>query len=1320
MARRNAGTSRRRKSVQQGLTYLQEASADAIPVTKTASSADYVSFVTEWLHRDVNQEKKEPPPRRVSILALLSYSTVKERWLMVLGVIMATISGLTLPAWLVLLAMSLDKFSNIYVLIEQIGGNGLYDFLLKELNQLAIGFVCVGFVSLISGSSYVALWTYSGEKQTLRIQKAFVRAALQQDAAWFDTYDREEMPTRMGTSMVNIQAAIGRQMVDTYSMCISASGSLAVALVLNTPLALIMLLVVPFVGIVVGIFSCWTRSISRNAQSHLAKAGTLATEVVHGIKTITALCAQAWALATYESKVRDAQKCSIRSSFLSTFLVGITGMMFYITYTMAFIIGTEQVSNDASMISFVTCLFDSSPNCRVTGASVMCCIYGVILCVTYFGLMGPGIAAINMGRQAASEIFDTLERKPEINDESGEEIENLKGHIEWDQVFFAYPSRPKKMVFSNLSLQAKPGESLALVGPSGSGKSTIARLLLRFYDPLVGEIRVDGKPLDKLTPSWWRDQVGYVAQEPILFPGSIRYNIAVGKPGATEEDVIAAAKAACAHDFITELPDGYDTLYSGTSLLSGGQLQRIAIARAIIKNPTLLLLDEATSALDSTSEQHVQQALANVRKVKSMTTIMVAHRLSTVIGCDQIAVIADGSIAELGTHRSLMEQNGIYFALCFSQGITADTKALELTDEPKPIVEEALVSKDTDTSGGDIEEAIRGSVKAEDAATEEEDEPEQEELASFSRMWKYTKADSLYTMIGLLGSIIVGALSPAESILTANIVANFYTVEPRDMLEANRKWILSFLIFALASFVGHAMIGCGLSVAGNRLTRRLRLLAFNSIIRRNMGWFDRPEHSTGELIARLGADAETAAAITGIKLGYRLRVTTSLITGVTIAMIYEWKIGLTALACVPLIMLASLVQAIFLRKRFVVKAEGMSPATILEQGLRGISSVQAYNLQETVGNDYAVALQPESDGKVKQGVVAGITFGFSQFAIFCSFAIVFYVGSILLVNQQVDFLGFFVPVLAVMFGALGASQVSTDFKAKQDGMAAAARIFLLVDEPLDESDPFSDKGEKPDHLDGSIAFNKVHFAYPTRPDNEIFYKSDLGDGLSLDIAAKESVAFVGKSGCGKSTAEALALRFYEATEGQVLVDGHMIQDLNVAWLRQHIGYVGQQPILFSGSVRDNILLGKPDATEEEVVEAAKAANAHEFVEKLADGYGTDIGTGGSTLSGGQKQRLAIARAIVSNPSILVLDEATSALDNESEKIVQAALDDLQRKQPRTTLVVAHRLTTVKECDRIAVLGGGGVEELGSHQDLLEQKGLYSTLWKLQGSVDKED
>jgi len=465
----------------------------------------------------------------------------------------------------------------------------------------------------------------------------------------------------------------------------------------------------------------------------------------------------------------------------------------------------------------------------------MCCIYGVILCVTFFGLMGPGINKLNMGRQAASDIFETIERKPEIDPNEGQILDSslhkqFQGDIVWQNVKFAYPSRPKNPIFTNINLKIQHGTSLALCGPSGSGKSTIARLLLRFYNPDGGRISVDGFNLEEIRPSWWRDQVGYVSQEPMLFPGTIRENIAVGKPGgASDDEVYEAAKAACAHDFIMELPDGYDTYYSGTAMpLSGGQLQRISIARAVVKKPSVLLLDEATSALDSASEQHVVRAIASVRRVRKMTTISVAHRLSTIIGADQIAVISNGEIAEIGNHATLLKKDGIYAALCGSQGITAESKGLDAD-----VVDSTPETTKADGNpNSDVEKSVLEASKPESALIDEEEEPpEVERLAPMSRLWKYTAADTGYTLIGLLGAAITGALSPAESILTANIVANFYVEKPDDMLDANRPYILAFLIFACASIVGSTISGIGLSVSGYRLTRRMRQLAFGSIVR---------------------------------------------------------------------------------------------------------------------------------------------------------------------------------------------------------------------------------------------------------------------------------------------------------------------------------------------------------------------------------------------------------------------------------------------------------------------------------------------------------
>ena len=501
-------------------------------------------------------------------------------------------------------------------------------------------------------------------------------------------------------------------------------------------------------------------------------------------------------------------------------------------------------------------------------------------------------------------------------------------------------------------------------------------------------------------------QIGYVPQEPHLFIGTIRHNISCGKPAAdgppTDEEVIAAAKAACAHDFIESLPDGYNTLYSGASVqMSGGQIQRIAIARALMRNCSILLLDEATSALDSESERVVQDALASIRKTRKLTTVTVAHRLSTIVSSDQIAVVAEGTIQELGTHRELLKENGIYATLCESQGVGADAAdAISGASHSQPqsittsataeVPKEGAVIKATgdpeDPEAGIPLVDCEGDVDNFDSEEEEEEEESQEEeLASMSRLWQYNKTEWGYLFLGSVGALVVGVLPPAEGILYAQLTANFFTMESAPMREQNTMLSLCFLALAAASLLGNMAMGCGFSVAGFRLTRRLRVLCFDKIMRHSISWFDFPEHSTGELTERLEADAEAVNKVTGWNLGQQIQVFSSLACGIIISLSFSWQIGLIAIGCVPLIMGAAFVQA-KCTKRKVIEQDGVSSATILERGLDNIALVQAYDLQENVSDQYSKSLAPVAKDKVRQGVISGAVFGFSQFAIFCTFA----------------------------------------------------------------------------------------------------------------------------------------------------------------------------------------------------------------------------------------------------------------------------------------------------------------------------------------------
>lgn len=391
----------------------------------------------------------------------------------------------------------------------------------------------------------------------------------------------------------------------------------------------------------------------------------------------------------------------------------------------------------------------------------------------------------------------------------------------------------------------------------------------------------------------------------------------------------------------------------------------------------------------------------------------------------------------------------------------------------------------------------------------------------------------------------------------------------------------------------------------------MRVLVFKKIMQHNMGWFDFPEHSTGELTTRLEEDSEAVSNVTGWQQGQRVQTFSTLIAGMIVALVYSWQIGLIAIGCIPFILGASVMQAKCASRQPTHRQEAnsVSAATLLERAFHDIVVLQAYGLQDDTSMKYSKSLEPDSEFKKKQGFYNGLAFGISQFAVFSTFAIIFWAGIQFMINGKVGFIDFFVALLAVMFSAFGAGQTGADFSSRQAGLEAAARLFEIVDGSDDEDDPLSSNGNKPSSLSGKVEFKACHFAYPTRPNAPIYYERDGRDGFTLDIPSQKSVAFTGRSGCGKSTALQLLLRFYRVESGSVLLDDQNISDVNIGWLRNEIGYVGQMPVLFAGTIRDNIKLGKPNATEQEIIDAAKAANAHDFVSNLNNGYDTDIGTG---------------------------------------------------------------------------------------------------------------
>nr|DBA25040.1 TPA: hypothetical protein GDO54_012613 [Pyxicephalus adspersus] len=498
--------------------------------------------------------------------------------------------------------------------------------------------------------------------------------------------------------------------------------------------------------------------------------------------------------------------------------------------------------------------------------------------------------------------------------------------------------------------------------------------------------------------------------------------------------------------------------------------------------------------------------------------------------------------------------------------------------------------------------------------------------------------------------------------------------------------------------------------SGENLTMRLRLLSFKALLGQEMGYYDDHKNAVGVLLTRLATDASQIKGATGSRLGLLTMTVCTLLAAILIAFVYGWQLTLLILACVPFLIGANIIRMKSIAGHASKDQKALEEAgRISTEAVENIRTLVSLTKEDAFYEKYNASLQGPYRDSLKKAPLYGITYAIAQSINYFVNAIVFRFGAWLIAHCFMHFENVFVVFSSIIFAAMSVGQSNSfapDFgKAK----TSAQRIFQLLDRKP-AIDSYSEDGNTLDDLEGNLEFNNIRFLYPTRPNVPVL------QGLSVKVSKGQTLALVGSSGCGKSTLIQLLERFYDPAEGQVYVDGINTKSLNLKWLRSQLGIVSQEPILFDFSIRENIQYGDNSrlVTQEEVEEAAKAANIHTFIENLPEGYNTRVGDKGAQLSGGQKQRIAIARALVRKPKILLLDEATSALDTESEKVVQQALDDA--RQGRTCIVIAHRLTTVQNADVIAVVKNGKVVEQGTHNQLLAKQGEYYALVNSQISL----
>jgi ATP-binding cassette, subfamily B (MDR/TAP), member 1 len=950
------------------------------------------------------------------------------------------------------------------------------------------------------------------------------------------------------------------------------------------------------------------------------------------------------------------------------------------------------------------------------------------------GQAAPSFSAFAAARGAAPRVYQVIDRQSSIDplSDEGEVLSAVRGDIAFDGVTFNYKSRADdggEPVLKNLSLKIAAGSTHALVGPSGCGKSSTMGLIERFYDANEGRVTLDGVPIRDLNVRWLRAQMGYVGQMPTLFRASIRDNIAYGaamevlanegkdvsaqgfgglkRRDVTEEEIIAAAKLANAHSFIMKLPEKYDTLLGERgALLSGGQKQRICIARAVVRNPRILLLDEATSALDSQSERVVQEALE--RAAEGRTTILIAHRLSTVRNADLISVFKDGVIVESGRHDELMQRtDGPYRQLVELQEVYAVKQNVEARDKDEGKDSDDGVAKGAAVTVDSFTKTGADSTQQPGDKAEGDDELPAVDKGVFKRAFKLNAVELPFIALGMFGAALSGAAWPVSAYVFSNVTA---ILAEKNNESKVRFWALMYVVVGATSLLGGFLQLGMLGISGERLTRKLRSRSFRAMLRQEIGYFDMKENSVGSLSTRLASEATIVKGVTGDTLGAATLAVSTILVGLVVSFTGCWRLALIVLAMFPFMALGSYFQMKMMSGfDSGAKKDFSSSGSIASEAVDNIRTVAGVGIQDIWIDRYGESLLGPLKKGQKGATVTGIAFGFAEFSLFGLWAVAFWVGAKFIENGQCTFVGLLKAVTGLLFAGFSLGNVSMFMPDLAAANVAATNIFRLLDRES-KIDPLSPGGKRLGDIHGHIDVRDVEFEYPTRTDVAVLR------GLSLSVAPGKTLALVGQSGCGKSTVVALLERFYDVRSGSVQIEHEELRGLDVQDARSHMAFVQQEPDLFNRSIKENILYGIAHTdgtpiTDEQVVEAAKAANAHEFIASLPQGYDTAVGERGSALSGGQRQRVAIARSLIRQPRVLLLDEATSALDARSERVVQDALD--AARMGRTTIVIAHRLSTVKDADAIALVSRGKVTEIGTHTELMAKGGKYAELVKNQ-------
>ncbi|CZR50859.1 probable leptomycin B resistance protein pmd1 [Phialocephala subalpina] len=1260
-------------------------------------------------------------------LRIFTYSTFWDKMLLATASIGEIAAGVTLPLMNIIFGNLVGSFGNYFAPNSTTSKAEFSHSLNKQTLYIVYIFIARWFLSYVS----IFAFRMVGLRCSARLRLDFLKALFALPVSTLDTLPSGQASNTLTNTANVLQIGISEKLGTFLQFTTLMISSIVIAFKYSWSLTLVTSSVLVFVGLVYGTVIPIVVKMTKEVDHADAKAASIAGEVLGSIRMVVACGAEGRIAKKYAGWIQESNRRGLKKSPALGAQFAPLFFSVYATMALSFWFGFKL---------YLQGHIDNIGSIVIVLMSVMMIAMGL-------SQTAAPIIAISAAAGAAADFFAVIDApKPDQTGLKDPDVSAMS-EIVFQDVNFAYPSRPHVKVLDDLNLRFEPGKITAIVGASGSGKSTIVGLLERWYEldaekryvlpesavkdkkktdeeleqekaekeqrkleedlegpktpvELSGSILIGGRNLDGIDLKWWRTQIGLVQQEPFVFNDTIFRNVEFGLIGSQWEHADAetkkklvedACKEAYADEYINRLPLGYATAVGDAGIkLSGGQRQRLAIARSIVKRPKILILDEATSAIDVRGERLVQAALDKVSEGR--TTITIAHRLSTIKKADKIIVLRKGKLIEDGTHSSLLaDEKGAYWALVNAQklSIGEDFAGESNLDEDSA---EAIQKVLSTGSGKDKDVEIDVAFKPKGF------------FGSFGLLLReQTKLWPWYLILAV-GCAGGGQAYPLQAYIFSKLI-NVITFVGPALQAASNHWSLMFFILAIGTGLAYFILGFSSNTISSNISCTYRQQYFESILHKPIKFFDEEENSSGTLTARVANDPTQLQQMLGINMAMVVVAALGLSGCIIIAFVFGWKLTMvTVFVAMPIMLTAG-----FFRVRYEIQFEAMNQAVFAESSKFAAESIGAFRtvisltMEDMICERYNVLLRGHVTKAFNKAKWTTTVFAFSDSIQMLCMALAFWYGGQLLAKREYNAVQFFVIYMAVVQGAESAGTLLSFGPNMAQAAAAANRILSFRIKPDETS---KNALELPDTEGGvKIELRDLWFKYPTR-DIPIFA------GLNLTIEKGQFAALVGPSGCGKTSIVSLLERFYTLQRGSILANGVDICSLSLPTYRQNISLVAQEPTLFQGTIKENILLGVDEHTPNETMYAAcKDAEIHDFIMGLPDGYGTDVGNRGVNLSGGQKQRIAIARALIRDPKILLLDEATSSLDSESEKLVQAAFE--RAASGRTMVVVAHRLATVQNADVIFVLGEGKVLEVGNHNQLLKKRGVYYQMCQSQ-------